>query len=134
MMGMVVDVESLANDLSDAFPGPQIGRKSGGQGALEKDACERFQSCLGQLGWSPGGRLGPQAFEALALDNRFPSPNRRGRYIQSASHVDALAAGQKKPAGCDTPSFLLRLGSKCSSHAYPYEPTCKSVHYFCDRQ
>jgi len=106
MMGMVVNLESSANDLSHAFPGPQIGQKPRGLGALDEDPHERSHSCLGQLGWSPGGRLRPQAFEPVASDDRFPSPNRRWRQLQRTNHVDVLLAGQKQPARSKTPSFL----------------------------
>jgi hypothetical protein len=134
MMGMVVDVESLPNDLCHALPGPQVGRKPRGQGALDEDPCECFHSRLGQPGWSPGGRLRPQAFEAVALDDRFPSPDRRRRHFQRTNHLDVFLAGQKQPARGKTPSFLLLFGSKCSFHAYSYAATCKAVHYFCDGQ
>ena len=134
MMGMVFDVESSPNDLCHALPGPQVGRKPRGQGTPDEDACECFHSRPGQLGWSPGRRLRPQAFEAVTSDDRFPSPDRRRRYVQRTNHVDVFLAGQKQPAGRKTPSFLLLFGSKCSFHAYPYAATCKSVHFFCDGQ
>jgi len=75
MMGMVVDVESLANDCRDAFSGPQIGRETRGLSPLEEDACERLHSRLGQLRWSPRRRFRPQAFETVASDDRLPSTN-----------------------------------------------------------
>ena len=134
MMGMVVDLESPANDLSDAFPGPQIGRKPGGQGALAEDASERPPLCRGQLGGASGGQLRPQAFEAMASDGGLPSPNRRRRHLQRPNHVDVLLAGQEQSAGSKTSSLLLLFGSESSVHTHSYAATCKTVHYFRDGQ
>ncbi len=134
MMRMVAHLEFLADDLSNASSGPQIGRKPGGLRTLYEDACKRFHLCLGQLERSPGRRCCPQTVEAVALDDRFPSPYRRRRHFQRSNHVDILLAGQKQSARSKTPSLLLLFGSKCSLHVRPYATTCKSVHYLRDGQ
>ena len=134
MMRMVVHLESFVDDLSNASSGPQIGRKPGGQRTIQQDAYQRFHLRLGQLPRSPGRGCRSQTIEAVALDDRFPSPYRRRRHSQRSNHVDIPLAGQKQSAGSKTPSLLLLFGSKCSLHALPYAMTCKSVHYLCDGQ
>ena len=134
MMRMVVHLESLADDLSNASSRPQIGGKRGGLRAFQEDTHERFHLCCGQLGRSPGRRCRPQGVEAVTMDNRFPTPNRRRRHIQRSNDVDIPLAGQEQSAGSKTPSLLLLFGSKCSLHVHPYATACNYVHYLCDGQ
>jgi hypothetical protein len=134
MMRMMLHLELLLNDVGNAFPSPQIGRKPGSLCAIQKNTNEFFPLFVGQFGRSSVGRLRSQSFESIALNDLLPPPHRRCRCIQRLGDFDILLACKKKTTANQTASLLLRLASKCSFHIPSCEADYPSVHYFSEGQ
>lgn len=129
--GQGIDRESSANDLSHAFPGPRIGQKPGGLGALDEDACERFHSSLGQLGGRPADGFVRRPSSPWRGTIAFHRPTDDGASFNArTTSMFFLPARSSRPEARRRASCS--FGSKCSLQAYPYATTCNSVHYSCD--
>lgn len=105
MIDVILDTETLGNDLGDPQAGPKIGRKAGGSGALEQDT---FQARPGLVVERRGAaRCGPRLKRRFAAFQvrRFPAPHTASVDAQLAGDLDRLPTWFQQLDGAMSPSF-----------------------------
>ncbi len=123
MMGMVVDVESLANDLSDAFPGPQIGRKSGTRAPLRRMRVSVFNRALGNLGGRPVGDLVRRPSRPWHWTIAFHRPTDEvATFKAQATSMLLLPARRSRPAATRRASCSALVPSVRPMHTHTNRP------------
>ena len=73
VVNVIAHTEPRLDGLCDACARPQVGAKSGGNGAFEQQFLQLVLLSIRQFGRPPGGGLGPQGLGALLAIGRTPA-------------------------------------------------------------